>query len=59
MDYIVQGKKWFDEKDDFHIEFTKRLRCDTKCVGAALKQHGTIQKIEVFDVEVSSQDSLG
>lgn len=34
-DYIKQGKKWFDENDDFHISFNK-ITADTFSVEYAL-----------------------
>lgn len=52
MDYINQGKKWFDENDDFHIQFENQLRCDTREIGAALKQRGEIQKIDFVDINI-------
>ena len=52
MDYINQGKKWFDENDDFHIQFEGQLRCDTREIGAALKQRGKIQKLDFVDINV-------
>lgn len=56
MDYINQGKKWFDENDDFHIQFQKQLHCDTHEIGAALKQRGEIQKLDFIDMDVRIYD---
>ena len=35
FDYIKQGKKWFDENDDFHISF-ESITADTFSVEYAL-----------------------
>ena len=53
LDYINQGKKWFDEKDDFHISFVHGLKFDTGQVGAALKQSGEILQISSIEAAIN------
>ena len=45
MDYFHQGRKWFDDGGNIHMEFDDNVTFDTGDVGAALKQSGAIMRI--------------
>ena len=64
FDYIKQGKKWFDEEDNFHIKFDKNFRLDILGLDGALCNYSDkilslneIKKLSEIKVNKSDKNS--